>query len=64
LVIAKRQAVMRVNRYYNQLHERQKLAAASALYTPEMESDSCGVGFVASIDGVASNKVSVRLHIR
>jgi glutamate synthase (NADPH/NADH) len=28
-----------------------------------MESDSCGVGFVASIDGVASNKVRLCVHI-
>ena len=43
---------------YNHLHERQRAAAMHGLYSPEMERDACGVGFVANIDGKASNKVS------
>jgi glutamate synthase domain-containing protein 2/glutamate synthase domain-containing protein 1/glutamate synthase domain-containing protein 3 len=34
-----------------------KVATHSGLYSPEAEHDSCGVGFVASVRGVRSNKV-------
>ena len=27
------------------------------LYDPALEKDSCGVGFIVSIDGISSNKV-------
>lgn len=33
------------------------LPAASGLYEPTLEKDACGVGFVVSIDGVASHQV-------
>lgn len=29
------------------------------LYDPQYEKDSCGVGYVVSIDGIASHKVSI-----
>ena len=31
---------------------------ADGLYDPQLEKEACGVGFVVSIDGVRSNKVS------
>ena len=37
------------------------LPPAQGLYDPRHESDACGVGFVVSIDGVASHKVRFTL---
>ena len=30
---------------------------SNGLYDPQLEKDACGVGFIVSIDGVASHKV-------
>jgi glutamate synthase domain-containing protein 1 len=34
------------------------LPVAQGLYDPAYEKDACGVGYVVSIDGTPSNKVS------
>lgn len=34
------------------------LPSATGLYDPKNESEACGVGFVVSIDGIRSHKVS------
>jgi glutamate synthase (NADPH/NADH) large chain len=39
------------------LHRRQGFPEAYGLYSPEMERDSCGVGFVAHIKGVRSHQI-------
>lgn len=33
-------------------------AAAKTLWRPELEKDACGVGFVASVKGISTHKVS------
>ena len=38
-------------------HQKVPLDPATTLYSPEFEHDSCGVGFVAQIDGVASRQI-------
>jgi glutamate synthase (NADPH/NADH) large chain len=39
------------------VHRRQGLPEAHGLYRPELERDSCGVGFVAHIKGVRSHQI-------
>ena len=41
-------------------HSGYDLPDKQGLYDPYYEKDSCGVGFVVSIDGVRSHKVSYR----
>ena len=41
--------------------EQQDLASKEGLWLPQLERDACGVGFVCSIKGIATNKVSLKV---